>query len=73
MGSDGGNSGEFYTPRPLIKVITDVVNPTIGQTIYDPAVGSCGFLIEAYNHTKIYRCRKQHAKRVINRPTKILK
>ena len=52
MGSDGGNSGEFYTPRPLIKVITDVVNPTIGQSIYDPAVGSCGFLIEAYNHIR---------------------
>jgi type I restriction enzyme M protein len=52
MGSDGGNSGEFYTPRPLIKVITDVVNPQIGNTIYDPAVGSCGFLIEAYNHIR---------------------
>ena len=52
MGSDGGNSGEFYTPRPLIKVITDVITPTIGQTIYDPAVGSCGFLIEAYNHIR---------------------
>ncbi len=52
MGSDGGNSGEFYTPRPLIKVITDIVNPQIGDTIYDPAVGSCGFLIEAYNHIR---------------------
>lgn len=52
MGSDGGNSGEFYTPRPLIKVIVDVVNPQIGDTIYDPAVGSCGFLIEAYNHIR---------------------
>jgi type I restriction enzyme M protein len=52
MGSDGGNSGEFYTPRPLIKVITDVVNPQIGETIYDPAAGSCGFLIEAYNHIR---------------------
>jgi len=52
MGSDGGNSGEFYTPRPLIKVIADVVNPQIEQTIYDPAVGSCGFLIEAYNHIR---------------------
>ena len=38
MGSDGGNSGEFYTPRPLIKVITEVVNPKIGDKIYDPAV-----------------------------------
>ncbi len=52
MGSDGGNAGEFYTPRPLIKVITDVVNPQIGDKIYDPAVGSCGFLIEAYNHIR---------------------
>lgn len=52
MGSDGGNSGEFYTPRPLIKVMVDVVNPQIGQSIYDPAVGSCGFLIEAYNHIR---------------------
>ncbi len=52
MGSDGGNSGEFYTPRPLIKVIADVVNPQVGQRVYDPAVGSCGFLIEAYNHMR---------------------
>ncbi len=52
MGSDGGNSGEFYTPRPLIKVIADVINPQIEQTVYDPAVGSCGFLIEAYNHIR---------------------
>ena len=52
MGSDGGNSGEFYTPRPLIKVIADVVNPQIGQSVYDPAVGSCGFLIEAYRHIR---------------------
>jgi len=47
-----GTSGEFYTPRSLIKVLSDVVNPQIGQTVYDPAVGSCGFLIEAYNHIR---------------------
>jgi type I restriction enzyme M protein len=47
-----GTSGEFYTPRPLIKTIVDVVNPKIGESIYDPAVGSCGFLIEAYNHIR---------------------
>ena len=45
-------SGEFYTPRPLIKVIVDIVDPQIGQTIYDPSVGSCGFLIDAYNHIR---------------------
>ena len=52
MGNDGGNSGEYYTPRPLIKVITKVVDPQIGDSVYDPAVGSCGFLIEAYNHIR---------------------
>jgi len=52
MGSDGGNSGEFYTPRPLIKTIVDVVDPKIEEIIYDPAAGSCGFLIEAYNHIR---------------------
>ncbi len=52
MGSDGGNSGEFYTPRPLIKVIADVVDPKVGERVYDPAVGSCGFLIEAYHHIR---------------------
>ncbi len=52
MGNDGGNSGEFYTPRCIIKVMTDCIDPKIGQTVYDPASGSCGFLIEAYNHIK---------------------
>lgn len=50
MGSDGGNSGEFYTPRALVKAIVDVVNPQAGQTVYDPAAGTCGFLIDAYEH-----------------------
>lgn len=52
MGSDGGNSGEFYTPRPLVKTIVEVVNPCINQRVYDPACGSCGFLIEAYEYIK---------------------
>lgn len=44
-----GNNGEFYTPRSLIKMMVECIEPKIGQTIYDPAAGSCGFLIEAYN------------------------
>lgn len=52
MGNDGGNSGEFYTPRSIIKLIVDIVNPKVGQTVYDPASGSCGFLIEAYHHMR---------------------
>jgi len=48
MGNAGRNGGEYYTPRPLIKTIVKVVNPAIGKTIYDGAVGSAGFLVEAF-------------------------
>ena len=48
MGNAGRNGGEYYTPRPLIKAIIRVVQPRIGQTIYDGAVGSAGFLCEAF-------------------------
>ena len=44
MGNAGRNGGEYYTPRPLIRAIIRVVNPRVGETIYDPAVGSAGFL-----------------------------
>lgn len=50
MWNDWGNSGEFYTPRSIIKIMVDSVDPKIGQTVYDPATWSCGFLIEAFNH-----------------------
>lgn len=50
MWNDWGNSGEFYTPRSIIKIMVDSVNPKIGQTVYDPATWSCGFLIEAFTH-----------------------
>ena len=50
MGNAGRNGGEYYTPRPLIKTIVKVVDPKIGDTIYDGACGSAGFLVEAYNY-----------------------
>src|SRR3989338_671014 len=50
MGNAGRNGGEYYAPRPLIKTIVKVVNPKIGDTIYDGAVGSAGFLVEAYEY-----------------------
>lgn len=52
MGNAGRNGGEYYTPRPLIRAIVQVVNPKIGERIYDPAVGSAGFLCEAFEHLK---------------------
>ena len=52
MGNAGRNGGEYYTPRPLIKSIIQVVNPKIGETVYDGAVGSAGFLCEAYDYMR---------------------
>jgi type I restriction enzyme M protein len=50
MGNAGRNGGEYYTPRPLIKTIVKVVDPKIGDTVYDGACGSAGFLVEAYKY-----------------------
>ncbi|MEQ1898722.1 MAG: N-6 DNA methylase [Vicinamibacterales bacterium] len=52
MGNAGRNGGEYYTPRPLIRAIVRVVNPQLGETIYDGAAGSAGFLCEAYEYLK---------------------
>ena len=48
MGNAGRNGGEYYTPRPLIRAMVKVIDPKIGETIYDPACGSAGFLCESY-------------------------
>jgi type I restriction enzyme M protein len=52
MGNAGRNGGEYYTPRPLIRAMIQVVKPQIGDKIYDGAVGSAGFLCEAYDYLK---------------------
>jgi type I restriction enzyme M protein len=52
MGNAGRNGGEYYTPRPLIRAMVKVVNPQLGERIYDGAVGSAGFLCEAYEYLK---------------------
>ena len=52
MGNAGRNGGEYYTPRPLIRAIVQVVKPQIGETVYDAAVGSAGFLCEAFEFMK---------------------
>ena len=50
MGNAGRNGGQYYTPRPLIRAMIHVVDPQIGEKIYDGAAGSCGFLVEAYEY-----------------------
>jgi len=52
MGNAGRNGGEYYTPRPLIRAMIEVIDPQIGETIYDPAVGSAGFLCEAFDYMR---------------------
>lgn len=52
MGNAGRNGGEYYTPRPLIRAMVQVTQPKIGETIYDGACGSAGFLCEAYDYLK---------------------
>lgn len=52
MGNAGRNGGEYYTPRPLVKVIVQVVAPKIGDKCYDGAMGSAGFLVETHEYLK---------------------
>jgi type I restriction enzyme M protein len=65
MGNAGRNGGEYYTPRSLIKTIVKVVAPEIGNTIYDGAVGSAGFLCEAFEFLK-------HSKSLTTKDTETL-
>ncbi|MDW5289448.1 N-6 DNA methylase [Formosa sp. PL04] len=50
MGNAGRNGGQYYTPRPLIRAMVNVIDPQIGETVYDGAAGSCGFLCEGYEY-----------------------
>ena len=52
MGNAGRNGGEYYTPRPLIRAMVQVIAPRVGETIYDGACGSAGFLCEAHDYLR---------------------
>ncbi|MDB4390690.1 type I restriction-modification system subunit M [Akkermansiaceae bacterium] len=52
MGNAGRNGGEYYTPRPLIRAMIQVIDPKIGEKICDPAAGSAGFLCEAHDYMR---------------------
>ncbi|UQG61530.1 type I restriction-modification system subunit M [Marinobacter sp. M3C] len=52
MGNAGRNGGEYYTPRPLIRAMIQIIDPVIGERIYDPAAGSAGFLCEAHDYMR---------------------
>jgi type I restriction enzyme M protein len=50
MRDAAGDAGEFYTPRPVVRFMVKVVDPRLGETVLDPACGTGGFLVEAYDH-----------------------
>jgi type I restriction enzyme M protein len=55
MGNAGRDGGSYYTPRPLIRAMVQVVKPEIGEKIYDGACGSAGFLCEAFDYLKSFK------------------
>ena len=50
MRDAAGDSGEFYTPRAVVRFMVDVTDPQLGETVLDPAAGTGGFLVETFNH-----------------------
>ncbi len=48
LGNENRIAGEFFTPRPVVRFVVDLVAPKIGEEVYDPAAGTCGFLVESY-------------------------
>lgn len=72
MGNSGRNGGEYYTPRPLIRTIIKAIQPKIGDRIYDGAVGSAGFLVEAFDYLKASKGDKLSVKDMQTLQTKTL-
>jgi len=52
MRDASGDAGEFYTPRPVVKFMVEMLDPKIGETVLDPAAGTGGFLVESFEHIK---------------------
>jgi len=50
MGEKGNDGGQFFTPREVIRAMVKIINPKIGETIYDPCCGTGGFLVQSYNY-----------------------
>src|SRR5205807_7267378 len=64
MRDAAGDSGEFYTPRPVVRFMVQVVNPQLGETILDPACGTGGFLVESFQQLE-KQCRTVEDRRVL--------
>ncbi|MGD9419469.1 MAG: N-6 DNA methylase [Verrucomicrobiota bacterium JB025] len=68
MRDAAGDSGEFYTPRPVVKFMVEATNPQLGETVLDPACGTGGFLVEAYDHLAA-QCKSVEERRILQQET----
>ena len=64
MRNAAGKNGEFYTPRPVIQFMTKVMNPRLGEIVLDPACGTGGFLVEAYQHLE-QQCQSVEDRKIL--------
>jgi type I restriction enzyme M protein len=64
MRDAAGDSGEFYTPRPGVRFMVMVVNPRLGEVVWDPACGTAGFLVETYNHL-LKQCKTVQDRKIL--------
>jgi len=65
MRDAAGDSGEFYTPRPVIQFMVAVTDPQLGEVVLDPACGTGGFLAEAFAHLE-KQCEKAQDRKVLH-------
>ena len=64
MRDAAGDSGEFYTPRPVVRFMVEVINPQLGEVILDPACGTGGFLVESFKHLE-KQCKTVEDRRIL--------
>jgi type I restriction enzyme M protein len=64
MRDAAGDSGEFYTPRPVVRLMVELANPQLGETVLDPACGTGGFLVEAFQHLE-RQCKTVEERKVL--------
>ena len=60
MRDAAGDSGEFYTPRAVVRFMVAVTDPRLGETLLDPACGTGGFLVESFEHLRKQCKRAEH-------------
>lgn len=64
MRDAAGDSGEFYTPRAVVRFMVEVTNPRLGEVILDPACGTGGFLVESFVHLE-KQCKKVEDRKIL--------